>query len=156
MPLPTAPERERWPFSNFEDVPGGLFGFDADDPNRYRTLEHAYQAAKTTDQGWRDRIAAARTPGAAKRLGRQVPLRPRWDMVKLTVMQVLLRLKWSREPFRSRLLGTAGPLVEMTTWHDTFWGTCTCPRHNGRGSNHLGRLLGETRTALSIAARERR
>ena len=56
-----------WGFlSNFAEVPGGL------------TVEHRYQAAKTTDPDERAAILAAATPGKAKRLGGKCRLRPDW------------------------------------------------------------------------------
>ena len=40
-------------------------------------------------------------------------------------------------------LATGGAvLVEGNTWHDNYWGCCTCSRCAGRrGRNNLGRLL---------------
>lgn len=40
---------------------------------RYPTVEHAFQAAKTFDKDWRDRIRIAASPAAAKALGRKCP-----------------------------------------------------------------------------------
>ena len=40
--------------------------------NRYRTAEHAFQAAKTLDPIKRQAIVNAPSPGKAKRLGRHV------------------------------------------------------------------------------------
>ena len=37
----------------------------------YRTVEHAFQAAKTDDPEWKENIRNARTPGESKRLGRK-------------------------------------------------------------------------------------
>jgi ribA/ribD-fused uncharacterized protein len=132
----------RWAFCNFGTAPGGLPGFDADDTNTYPTVEHVFQAAKTTDPAIRATIAAAKTPSEAKRLGRAAPLRDGWIQMRDTVMWRALEIRWGREPYRSRLLATGDqPLVEWTTWHDTYWGVCTCPKHNGAGENMLGRLL---------------
>lgn len=49
----------------------------------YPSSEHAYMAQKTTSSMLRKQIAAALTPGAAKKLGRGVELRPNWDKIKL-------------------------------------------------------------------------
>ena len=134
--------RVRFAFSNFEPVDGLELG------TPYPTAEHLFQALKTDDLAWRERVRTARTPVMAKRLGRQVPLREYWDDVKLTVMMTVLRRKFRLEPFKSRLLAWEGPIVECTTWHDQYWGVCVCPRHGGRGENHLGRLLEELRAEL--------
>lgn len=145
--MPTT--KTRWPFSNFIEIPGGLPGYEWNDENLYGTLEHAFQAAKTLDPAQRAKIAAAKSPGSAKWLGKRVTLRAGWNDMRLDVMRLLLALKWGGEPFRSQLLASGDePLIEQTTWHDLYWGKCICPKHDGAGQNHLGRLLMETRSQL--------
>lgn len=103
----------------------------------YPSVEHAYQAAKTLDPGVRIDIQCAATAGQAKRLGQTVKLRPNWETMKIGVMKKLLYRKFGVEPFKSQLLATYPyRLIEGNTWGDQFWGVC-----NGRGENHLGRLL---------------
>jgi ribA/ribD-fused uncharacterized protein len=103
----------------------------------FPTVEHAFQAAKTTHPGWIEAIRAVRTPGQAKRLGRRAPLREDWEDVKIDVMEALLRLKFDNPDLRERLQATwPRGLVEGNHWNDRFWGVC-----RGRGQNHLGRLL---------------
>lgn len=110
----------------------------------YPSVEHAYQALKTTDSGYRDKIRAATTPGKAKRLGRTVPLRPDWEQKKLGVMRGLLHIKFKAPVLREALLKTyPQTLVKGNTWNDTFWGVC-----NGVGQNHLGKLLMQLRKEL--------
>lgn len=70
----------------------------------FQSLEHVYQVSKTVDLKNRREIAALSSPGEAKRAGKKLPLRSDWEEVKLTVMEALLRQKFSFEPFRSRLL----------------------------------------------------
>lgn len=112
---------------------------------RYPTVEHAYQAAKTDDSAARGRIAAARTPGEAKEIGRTVRLRDGWDQQRLDVMLDLLRGKFADPDLADRLLATRErSLVEGNDWGDTFWGVC-----GGHGANHLGRLLEQVRTELA-------
>lgn len=111
---------------------------------RYPTLEHAFQAEKTTVQVERDLIRSARTPGQAKALGRRATLRPDWEAVKLDVMRELVRIKFSDKVLRAELLGTRdAKLVEGNTWNDVFWGVC-----RGRGQNWLGRILMEVREEI--------
>jgi ribA/ribD-fused uncharacterized protein len=89
----------------------------------YPTLEHAYQAAKTDNYQHRLRIASTASPGAAKRLGRQVKCREQWDDMKVDVVRDLLRLKFSNVRLRQRLTSTGdAQLIEGNNWHDTFWG----------------------------------
>ena len=60
----------------------------------YVTVEHAFQAAKTTNTTWTEQIRQAQEPAEAKRLGRQAPLRPDWEDVKASIMSTLLYLKF--------------------------------------------------------------
>ena len=111
------------------------------DGRMYRTVEHAYQAAKTLNPRWREQVAAAISPARAKTIARRSPKRPNWPTVKLEVMEGLLRQKFSDPEMRAALAATRGrDLVEGNTWGDTFWGVC-----NGVGENHLGRLLMQIR-----------
>jgi ribA/ribD-fused uncharacterized protein len=110
----------------------------------YPTVEHAFQAAKTTDPQARERIRGAETPGAAKAMGRRVPLRPDWDAVKVDIMRELLFKKFQDLDLAAALYATEDvPLVEGNWWGDTFWGVC-----QGRGENMLGKLLMEVRATL--------
>lgn len=110
----------------------------------YATAEHAFQAAKTLDLQERFHVAMATTPGEAKRRGRHVRLRPDWNVVRIEAMRAVLRAKFA-DPILAGLLLTTGDheLVEGNTWGDTYWGVC-----NGKGENHLGRLLMEIREEL--------
>lgn len=119
----------------------------------YRTVEHAYQCAKTRNIAEQDRILIRResdsserptTPGEAKRAGRQVTLRADWDTAKVDVMRELLILKFESPRLADLLIETGdAELIESNTWGDTFWGVC-----NGKGDNCLGKLLMEIREAL--------
>jgi ribA/ribD-fused uncharacterized protein len=119
----------------------------------YPTVEHAYQAAKTTDFKQRDEIRTAPTPGRAKRLGQKVELRHDWDLAKLTVMHELLVQKFQDPELRKKLLDTGvQTLIEGTTgWCDNYWGHCSCPKcvaAGKRGHNHLGHLLMRVRSLI--------
>lgn len=112
----------------------------------YRTVEHAFQAAKSLDPAARRLVAEALTPGEAKRRGRQLALRRDWEEVKLDVMRSCVSAKFNfhRATLGQMLLETGDmPLVEGNHWNDTFWGVC-----NGRGENWLGRILMEVRETL--------
>lgn len=104
----------------------------------YPTSEHAYQAAKTLSIMERERIRKARTPGQAKRLGKQVTMRPDWDEIKIGVMRNVLVSKFQHNSeIRQKLIDTEDAyLEEGNWWGDTFWGVC-----NGKGKNMLGLLL---------------
>lgn len=122
--------------SNFYPSPVTVNG------NVYPTVEHAFQASKTTNAIERRRIWNAPTPGVAKRLGRQATLRPDWEAVKIEVMRGLLIEKFEDPVLYDQLRSTDGrQLIEGNTWGDRFWGECPV----GHGENWLGRLLMEIR-----------
>lgn len=135
--------------SNFAACPV-TYGDEGDMPITYRSVEHAFQAAKTLDPAGRERLRSTGSPLTAKRLGRRVAMRPGWLEMRLEVMKVLLRQKFSREPFRSELLATGdAKLIEGNTWHDQFWGKCNCAQHRAEpGENALGCLIMEVRDEL--------
>jgi ribA/ribD-fused uncharacterized protein len=113
----------------------------------YQSVEHAYQAAKTTDQGLR-LAARSLTASQARRWGQKLRLRPDWEEVKLQVMRDLLKAKFSLPHLRAKLLATGEmELIEGNYWHDTYWGVCQCEQCGG-GANHLGKLLMELRQEL--------
>lgn len=117
----------------------------------YPTVEHAYQAAKTLDNIVREFIRNQVTPGEAKRAGRNISLREDWEDVKLTIMATLLRKKFYDPVLKAALLQTGeAELKELNYWHDQFWGSCTCLKHNDTGDNNLGRLLMELREELRV------
>ncbi|MGW8177793.1 MAG: NADAR family protein [bacterium] len=110
----------------------------------YPSVEHAYQAAKTTNPYERQFIKDMKTPGRAKRAGRHLMLREDWELIKISVMHDLLRQKFSHETLRKRLLATGDEkLEEGNTWKDYFWGVC-----NGIGQNQLGVLLMRVREEI--------
>lgn len=114
------------------------------DGDRYPTVEHAYQASKSTDPGVRAVIRRAKSPGEAKKLGRAVQIRPDWDDVKVGLMKSFVREKFSSPFLAHELLKTGdSELVYGNTWNDRFWGVC-----RGAGQNWLGRILMEVRDEL--------
>jgi ribA/ribD-fused uncharacterized protein len=112
---------------------------------KYPTVEHAFQAAKTTDPVERAKILAAKTPSEAKRIGKTVTLRKDWDKKKLEVMEKALRAKFEQNPeLKKKLINTGdADLIEGNDWGDRFWGQV-----NGTGQNNLGKLLMKIRNEL--------
>ncbi len=130
----------RWRFlSNFHPAPIVFEGI------QYATTEHAYQAAKALDHKQKLYVASMPTPGKAKRAGRNVDIREDWEDIKIDVMRACLRLKFMQGTQLANLLAQTAPaqLVEGNSWGDTFWGQC-----EGKGENHLGKLLMERRQEL--------
>lgn len=111
----------------------------------YKTSEHAYQAAKTTDEEIRRRIRVASTPYEAKKLGHSIELRKDWDDIKLSCMETILRSKFDRsDTLRTKLLATGDKIIEEgNNWGDTYWG-----KVKGSGLNNLGVLLMKLREEL--------
>lgn len=104
---------------------------------QYKTVEHAYQAAKTTDPFQRTMIQNALSAGSAKNFGRRVTMRPNWEEIKVLTMLDLLRKKFGDPELHKKLLETgSATLVEGNSWNDVFWGVC-----DGKGNNTLGKLL---------------
>jgi N-glycosidase YbiA len=115
----------------------------------YPTAEHAYQAAKVESHDIKISIQNCPTPAAAKDYleTHQINPSPEWNIEKkLFVMEEILMIKFGgKEPFLTRALLATGDadLVEGNSWNDSFWGVC-----NGKGENHLGRLLVKLREEL--------
>ena len=110
----------------------------------YPTVEHAYQAAKTMNLTHRSNIAKLKYAGQAKKAGRKLAIRDDWEDVKVSVMEYLLRQKFSYEDLKSKLIATEDRYIEETNhWNDTFWGVC-----NGKGQNILGKLLMKIRNEI--------
>jgi len=111
----------------------------------YKSSEHAYVAAKTTDDNIRAYIAAQTSPGVVKKIGRNIPLRENWNDIRIHYMQIILESKFSDYKLREQLDATKGcELIEGNTWGDIFWGQC-----NGKGQNNLGKLLMSIRVDIT-------
>lgn len=118
------------------------------DGKTYPTVEHAYQAAKTHDPALRYEIRKLISPGAAKRITRQMVIRRDWEEVKIGVMRGLLEQKFSQETFDFQLEVLRGfTLIEGNKWGDTFWGCVKVQGYKWQGENNLGKLLMEIRDA---------
>lgn len=110
----------------------------------YPTVEHAYQAAKTTYVDMAELIRKAPTPAAAKKMGRLVPIREDWNEIRVEVMRELIKEKFCNPLLRQLLVDTGtAQLVEYNNWNDRVWGVC-----RGRGANLLGKLLMQERNNI--------
>ena len=121
------------------------------DGKTYLDVEAAFQAGKLKD-GVEDERFYTATKGAAKKLGRQVDLRPDWEQIKYEHMKKCVYAKFSQYPeLAEELLATGNDwIVEDTTaWHDNIWGACRCAKCVGKQSKNLmGRALMEVRAKL--------
>ena len=113
----------------------------------WKTVEHAFQAAKCVNSADVDKIHAAEKPGETKRIGRKVKLRPDWEDKKVGIMLECLEMKFTQnEALMQRLLDTGDKeLIEGNTWGDDFWGCIRGTNGAWSGKNYLGKLLMEIR-----------
>lgn len=117
---------------------------NAGDGLRYKTVEHYFQARKCVQPEDVQRIVRARGPLDARRIGKQVEMRPDWEAAKLGVMRDALALKFHFENRLGEWLVNTHPhvLIEGNHWGDRFWGV------DGHGENWLGVLLMARRAEL--------
>lgn len=113
----------------------------------WQTGEHFFAAMKAGNKLDFDRIRNAKTPSAAKALGRKIKLRFDWSEIKYDVMRLVLAAKFTEGRAEKDMLLATGTamLVEGTWWGDTVWGL---DRRTGKGANWLGLLLMARRAEL--------
>lgn len=124
----------------------------------YMHSEGAFQAQKTLDTELRKYVANLTAANSKKACGRRglygfkIELRPDWEVVKDDVMYKVVKAKFEQNPgLKEKLLATGDAiLVEENTWHDNYWGDCTCHKCiNIPGKNQLGKTLMRVREELS-------
>jgi len=113
--------------------------------NKYPSVEHAYQAAKSLDTKEQYKVWCAGTPYEAKKIGKTLTLRSDWEDVKLSIMEDLIHQKFSLPDLEQRLIATGeAELVEGNNWGDYYWG-----KVDGQGLNWLGKILMNERNFLN-------
>jgi len=116
----------------------------------YPSVEHAYMAMKAPDNAdWQSFCSnKSNSAGKVKKASKFIQLRPDWDdNCRLTLMKLLLKLKFSQKPFRSKLISTGNQNIqEGNYWNDKFFGICL---KTGEGENHLGRLIMNIRDQIN-------
>ena len=122
----------------------------------FPSVEHAYQFVKARFHGRPDlcqQILKATTPGAAKRLTKQIRVTTDWSDQRQCLMAELLELKFrSCPPFQQTLL-SSDDFIEHTV-PDTYWGTGIDKRDPGQ--NVFGLLLARLRNRHQIPAEKTR
>lgn len=106
----------------------------------YHSVEHAYVSEKSTEYSWKVKCSdKSITPGQIKRAGRRIPIRENFEYEKLYIMESLLRIKFSKQYLKQKLIETYPlELIEGNFHNDTFWGYCLKTEN---GSNNLGIIL---------------
>jgi len=114
----------------------------------YPTVEHYFQASKTTDPVMREKIINAPTPAKAKMLGKKCRIKTDWNNIKYNVMFDGVYAKFSQNvELLDKLLNTPDYLlVEKNSWNDKYWGVDI---NTGYGLNKLGEILKEVKRHLS-------
>jgi len=88
------------------------------------------------------------SPEKSKYISRKNPIRKDWDKIKINVMYNILKLKFNQhKDLKEKLLQIEGPIVEWTTWGDTFWGM---DLKTEKGNNWLGKLLMQLRSEYKL------
>lgn len=115
----------RW-LSNFSLVNPGITYNGV----QYKTVEHAYVAAKFPKDKVPHSFLSECSPGEAKRAGRNIILPADWETRKVVVMKDFIRQKFYIDvSMRNRLVGTGRcKIIEGNSWGDEFWGVT----ENGR------------------------
>lgn len=124
------------------------------DDIHYSTVEHYYQAMKSSDVNIHKRVAGMLRASEAKKFGRTIMYddlewREDWDQVRLKVMTEGLVQKFAPNTrLAEDLKNTDGYLIiEGNTWKDNFWGV---DFETGIGENRLGILLMRIREKLLL------
>ena len=127
--------------SNFYPAPVSYMG------QTYANNEAAFQAQKTFSAREQRKFCIFRmhNPSDAKKLGRDLTLRPDWEKVKVRLMYEICMCKFMQNPeLRDKLLATGeSTLVEGNNWGDYFLG-----KVNNCGENQLGIILMDVRAKL--------
>jgi N-glycosidase YbiA len=111
----------------------------------WNTVEHAYQAQKTSLPEEYDAIHRATTPRKARDLGQLVSLRFDWDIIKDIVMEECVRAKFlQHKDLRDQLIATGDEELIENSPVDAWWGCGS----DGTGKNMLGKILMKVRAQL--------
>jgi len=120
---------------------------------KWDTVEHYFQAMKTTDLDLREKIKKVGHPRFAKKFGKILKLRNDWEDIKYGIMKQAVGYKFTQnQKYREMLIDThPAKLIEGNSWHDNIWGDCYCVRcKNIEGKNLLGKILMDVRSELML------
>lgn len=117
------------------------------DGKYWNAVEYYYQAQKSVDVAFSNRIRLAPTCDAAKALGNspECHVRPDWETYKNIAMRHALEAKFTQNlDLKQRLLATGDEELAENSQHDFYWGL----GNDGSGKSMLGRMLMELRSEL--------
>lgn len=113
------------------------------------TSEHYFQAQKFLVPEIQEKIRLLESPmdAALEGRNRQNPLRKDWEDVKDDIMRYAVREKFRQNPeILEKLIATFDAELFEHTKNDHYW----ADGGDGSGKNMLGKILMETRVALSL------
>ncbi len=111
----------------------------------YRCAEAAFRAAGCEKEADKKRFLLCDAP-KAKMLSSKILKKEDWEECKLSVMEDVLKVKFSDPILADKLLQTSGfALINGTGGKDTYWGV---DRYTDKGENMLGKLLMQLRDHL--------
>ena len=135
-------------FSNMSQHPIDMDG------EKFPTVEHYFQAMKAKefkDDEIYNKIVIAKTPKAAKALGKKVKnfVTELWEAKRDEVMERAMRAKFVQHPeLRKELMATGDKIIGEANPRDTYWGIGTGIESEKskspskwRGQNKLGKIL---------------
>jgi ribA/ribD-fused uncharacterized protein len=121
---------------------------------KFPTVEHYFQAMKAkmfADEEMYEKILKAKTPKAAKALGKKVKdlVPEKWDAEKDMIMEKAVRAKFVQHPeLRKQLLETGGKQIGEANARDSYWGIGSGHESDKskvpskwRGQNKLGKIM---------------
>ncbi len=131
------------------------------DGTKYHTVEHYFQAMKAkefNDEEIYNKILKAKTPKAAKALGKKVKnfTTEVWDAKRDSYIATGMRAKFVQHPeLRKQLVETGEKMIGEADPRDTYWGIGTGIESEKskspskwRGQNKIGKILMELRTTF--------
>lgn len=113
----------------------------------YPTSEHAYQAAKFTDEDLKEKVKNARSSYEAFMMTQDMKdkYRPDWYNVRVDIMEEIIRAKIDQHPHVLKKLRDSEDREIVEASHlDAFWGWGP----NKDGENHLGKIWMKLRSEL--------
>ncbi len=113
----------------------------------WRSTEHYYQAQKTIDPAFMEKIRQAPTSDDAKKLGNSPACQYRsdWENWKVEAMRTAITAKFTQhEDLKAQLLATGDSVLLEDSKTDYYWGIGA----DGSGKSMLGKMLMELRQTL--------
>jgi len=116
------------------------------DGQMYKSVEHAYQSAKSDDPEWKEFCTVEINPAEVRKQSRNIQIRKDWDNIKEDIMLKCLKEKYDQEPYKQLLLDTKNEQIqEGNWWGDKYWGV---DLKTGEGQNRLGKMIMQIRQEI--------